>query len=429
MKSNITHVCLVLLAFSALMGCEGVLDVKNPNSVLESDLSNPSAATGIVNGANGTVVRGIGYVYAPYEAITDEVYWIGSRDAWNQLDKGDVSDFNNEFTDASWPFITAGRYMADKSVTLLEGFDAAATLVNRLDLARAYLYAGLVRVVIAETFSDFVISDKTVVGAPIGENNMTTLFDQAVTQLGKGLTIAQTGTAAANLELQRKILGVRARAQHSKAVRQLLIPSKTTPANPYVSVAGATADATAMLAVTGTAADYKWKIDYFSVTLFNEMAWELVGRSELQIERVPIDAITGVRDTRMVADSTDFKNVAAYADRYSPITITSAREMHLIIAESFLAQATVDSANARTRLNTLRALNTLTAIAATNDIFASFKHERRANTFLQGKRLMDMYRFGVRDARWTSTLPAYTTPGTLLPVTIIERRANPNYPK
>ena len=168
MKSNILYAVVALLTFSAFMGCEGVLDVKNPNSVLEADLSNASAATGIVNGANGTVVRGIGYVYAPYEAITDEVYWIGSRDAWNQLDKGDVSDFNNEFTDASWPFITEGRYMADKAVTLLEGFNAAATLVNRLDLARAYLYAGLVRVVIAETFSDFVISDKTVVGAPIG---------------------------------------------------------------------------------------------------------------------------------------------------------------------------------------------------------------------------------------------------------------------
>lgn len=190
MKAKLFIAGLCLLAFSALTGCEGILDVKNPNNVLEADLNNASSATGIVNGANGTVVRGIGYVYAPYEAVTDEVYWIGSRDAWNALDRGDVSDFNNEFTDASWPFITEGRWMADKAVTLLQGFDAAGTLVNRLDLARAYLYAGLVRVVIGETFSDFVISDKTQTGAPIGENNMTTMFDQAVTSLNAGLTIA-----------------------------------------------------------------------------------------------------------------------------------------------------------------------------------------------------------------------------------------------
>jgi hypothetical protein len=80
-------------------------------------------------------------------------------------------------------------------------------------------------------------------------------------------------------------------------------------------------------------------------------------------------------------------------------------------------------------LNEIRALNSLTAVAVTNDIYAAMMHERRANTFLQGRRLMDMYRFGIRDVRWSATTEAYTTPGTLLPVTIIERRANPYYPK
>ena len=426
-----TRIAFTSLLFVVLAGCQGLLDVNNPNNLLEADLNgDPNTATGIVNGANGTVVQGIGYVLAPYETATDEVYWIGSRDAWVQLDKGGVSDYNNEFTDQAWPYITEGRYMADKAVTLLEGWDnngVNSRLSNRLDLARAYLYAGLVRIFIAETFADFVFSDKTTLGMPFGESNLFTLCDQAVTLLGKGLTIAQTGSTAAHIDLQRKILGVRARAYHTKAMRQKLLPGHTVPANPYVSDVNAFNDATAALAVMGGAtSDFKWKIDYFSVVLFNEFAWETIGRSELQLERIPNDPILGAADTRMRADSTDFKNRTAYSDRYSPLTMISAREMRLIQAEYYLAQAIVDSTNARARLNEIRALNSLTPIAVTNDIFAAFVHERRAGTYLQGRRLLDMYRFNIKDTRWVSTSEAYTLPGTLLPITIIERRANPN---
>ncbi|MBI4428294.1 MAG: hypothetical protein HY562_04170 [Ignavibacteriales bacterium] len=430
MKTKIVRSSLLMGLFGLCMGCEGLLDVQNPNNVVEDDVNKPIAATGVANGANGTVMRGIGYVYAPYETATDEVYWIGSRDAWNQLDRGGISDFNNEFSDAAWPFICTGRWMADKAVSLLEGFDAAGTLTDRTDLARSYLYAALVRIVVGETFSDFVMSDKTDASPPIGENNMTTVFDQAVTLLNKGLPVAQSGTSVTYLHLQRRILALRARAQHSKAVRQLMIPAKTTPANPWVSVPAAAADAklalAAMAAGSGSSTDYKWRIDFFSVTLFNEMAWELVGRSELQIAPVPVDPIAGTADARMRADSADFKNTVAYADRYSPITLISGREMHLIIAEDSLAAG--DSTNAMGRLNILRGMNSLVPVTAGN-VNTAMKHERRANLFLQGRRLMDMYRFGVQDSKWATTSEAYTTPGTLLPVTIIERRANPFYPK
>lgn len=428
----ISSICIVALLV-ALAACDQLLEVKNINNIGESGVSDIKAAAGVVNGAGGSVARGIAYVMAPYETVTDEVYWIGSRDAWNQLDRGGVADFNNEFSDQAWPFITEGRYMADKAVALLEGHDAAGLLSatvsispNRSDLARAYLYAALVRIAVAEMFSDFVISDKTDTKAPIGESNLFSLFDQAIASVGKAETVLNAlASSATKTELQRRVYGLRARAYHSKAVRQLMIPGKTTPGNPWVQSAQAVTDANAALAVMTS--DYKWNIDYYTPLLFQELAWEVVGRSELKLEAIPNDPITGTADVRMQAVATDFADKTKYSDRYSALTMSSAREMHLIIAEDALAKG--DSTTARARLNTLRALNTLTPITTANDISGAMKHERRANTYLQGRRLLDMYRFGVKDARWITTSEAFTIPGTLLPVTIIERRANPAYLK
>ena len=42
----------------------------------------------------------------------------------------------------------------------------------------------------------------------------------------------------------------------------------------------------------------------------------------------------------------------------------------------------------------------------------------------QGRRLLDMYRFGVKDPRWVANSVAFRKPGCLLPIPLIEREAN-----
>jgi hypothetical protein len=126
----------------------------------------------------------------------------------------------------------------------------------------------------------------------------------------------------------------------------------------------------------------------------------------------------------MTAIANDFRDRTKYQDRYSPLTVVSAREMHLIIAESYLAAG--NAGQCLTQLNTLRALTGQTAYPLTFDAATALKHERRANLYLQGRRLSDMYRFGIQDARWLPTAEARTTPGSFFPITIQERRANPN---
>jgi uncharacterized protein (DUF2237 family) len=52
------------------------------------------------------------------------------------------------------------------------------------------------------------------------------------------------------------------------------------------------------------------------------------------------------------------------------------------------------------------------------------QHTRRVNTLFMGLRLQDMYRWGLTDAKWQSGSGAVSTPGVMLPITIIEVRAN-----
>ncbi|MEK7726796.1 MAG: hypothetical protein AAB354_00215, partial [candidate division KSB1 bacterium] len=149
--SILTSMLFLLLVLGSV-GCDSLLEVENPNNVLEENLDVPAAANAITSGALATTTRAIGYVLAPYTTATDEGGWIGSRDAWNQLDRGTVGDFNNEFIDVAWPFITEARYTSEEAIARLKVFDAAGSLKDRKNLAKAYLYAALVRVTIGDMF-------------------------------------------------------------------------------------------------------------------------------------------------------------------------------------------------------------------------------------------------------------------------------------
>ena len=139
-----------------MMACSDPLEVENPNSLLEDDLKAPTAAVALANGAEVTLARAAGLMYAPYTIATDEGTWIGSRDAWNQLNKGAMGDPNNEFVDEAWPFATEARFMADFAIDKLVTLNASGELDDPEHLANSYLYAAIIRVMAADMFDDFV---------------------------------------------------------------------------------------------------------------------------------------------------------------------------------------------------------------------------------------------------------------------------------
>ncbi len=415
---NKTKLISLFVVFT-MIGCD--LDVDNPNSLLEADLADPSAAAALANGAWNASLRGITYMMMPHAVATDESVWIGSRDAWYQIDKGGMTNVYNEFVDQAWPYISEGRWMADKAIAVLEGL--GTDLPDSDDLVLSYLTGAMVRVYIADMFEDFVYSDKTEAGTPIGAANMSQLYDEALALLGKAQSIA-TGDNAV------RVLSLIARTKHAKAVWGKVNPVNT--ASPYVSAGASEAASAAAL----MSADWKWRMNFSSSTVSNYMSGQINDRQEMDLfqnalvetatpgaggDPQPNDPVTGLPDSRMSVSAAEFR-AGGGGTQWAPVTITSLREMHLIIAES--EKAGGNDAGCLAELNALRSLDSLDPYPSGTDAGTALQHERRANLFLQSRRLSDMYRFNLTSTVWDAV--EKSPAGSYFPITISEIRANPN---
>jgi starch-binding outer membrane protein, SusD/RagB family len=420
---RVTGLAFALATVAMVAGCKDILDVENPNNIAEESLGNPQSADQQANGVQASLGGMFATMMVPYATATDELDWIGSRDGWRELDRGILANQSNEFTDASFPFVGEARYLADQTVERLEGFDADGSLTNRQSLARAYLYAAIIYGSIADMWDDFAFSDKTTSAPAVGRANMGTLYDAAVSSLDKALAIATDNN------LRYQITATRARLKHGKAVWRLITPEGTVPANPLVNDAGANTDANTALGIL-TAADDRFRLRATAeanvrgpgLHLFNEVS----GRQEMRLSTAYtglLDPISGELDATAVALAAEFR---AYGTQTGFFTIASDRELRLILAEAALARGDVPEFTAQ--INAVRALNGKAAYAGQIPALDMLKHERRANLFLQLRRLSDMYRFGERASQWVTDpnfKSAASTPGLLFGIPIIERRANP----
>jgi len=442
----LVSLCMTALAAS----CSGLLDVENPNNVNIDDLNNPAAAGPLANGALSATARAWATVLTPYSEATDELTWIGSRDAWSDLDQGYLSGITNEFVDAAFPSLAQARWLSDEAIKRLKAFDSAGVLPNRGNLARSYLYGAIAYITIGDMFDDWPIgSDRQIAAPPLGPANMAQVYDTAIAYTTRGIAIAQAGGDRA---LELSLTATRARARHAKAVWQKLNPfTAATLANPLVNDAGAVADANVALAAATP--DWAYRFNYSSGTISTSIGFEVNQRLESRFGELYIvptadgkrvlgcdstigcqirlsDPIDAVPDPVLVKTITDF--VAGV--QYGSLTVVSSREMYLILAEARLAQG--DSVGAATFINNIRALNRKSATdttrltlydplnAAHPRALAMYQHERRVNLFLQGRRLADHYRFGVPADKWLVTAEARLQPGTVFPITNTERLAN-----
>ena len=415
-----------LLAAGSLLvvaaACGSILDVKNPNNVEESALGNPQAASAEASGVLAALVRMLSGVTVPYAVATDELDWIGSRDAWFDIETGGLANYLNEFIDAVFPNVGETRYLGDATIGRLEAFNTAGTLTDKLLLARAYLYTAIAYTTIADMYDDYAFSDKRAPAAPIGRAKMGTLYDKAVDYLNKAQPIAAAGSDNA---LKFNILAYRARVRHAKAVWTKITPKGQTPANPLVSDAGANTDAAAAIALGG--ADQKFTlISNLEATAGTNIWFEVNGRNEHRVGAVYsnlIDPITNAKDVTTQALLAQFK---AFGTQSGVFTMTSVRELRLILAEAALADGNVGEL--RNQINTVRALDAKPAFTGQVSDLVMLRSERQAQLWLMNRRLSDMYRFGLKDAKWTinpNFESAFSVPGLLFPIPNVERLGNP----
>ena len=441
---------LALCIAVSVVGCDSLIDVENPNNVVEEDFVSPVAANAVVNGALFEVQNGFAGELGPYSIAGDEMEWSGSRDAWQELMFGEVRNPFNEFTDAFFDEMAVGRWMVDKGIEMLEGHDASGDLDDRDDLARIYLFSGIMYVIIADWFDDFAFSDRQEASPPIGPSNMGGLYTTAIGRLDQGLAITSSG------DLGRNLMAMRARAKHAQSVWAMIgdnatlsyttsptitHPSGTAhqiivvPNTGLVSNAAAAADAASALAMQS--GDWRYDFVYTSSTLASQFGEWNFERQENRVSdsygwpaasNVIIDSIR-LRD--LVDDIPDPRIIQWVLVELQPNNQflrhpqLSARGMHLIIAEHELATNGATAAFAAS-INTVRAFGGVSDWTAASGVSARdiLIHERRVNLFLQGRRLNDIYRFGLASPRWNPTFEAFSKPGVFLPISIREIRAN-----
>ena len=398
-----------------MTGCD-ILDVENPNNLVEDDLGNSAAQAPMANGLEAATTRALSYILAPYSVATDECTWVGSRDAWGQLDSGAIEFAGNEFTNQAFPFVGEARWMSDNFKDRLEAFQAEG-VVDTESLVRVYLYNAIMYTTIADVFDDFVIgSDRTEPSPPVGPANMASLYDTALGSVNSALALNPDD------EWRIPLLGLKARIVYSKAVWAKVNPVDT--GSPLVNAG--TAEAAAALAemsedyVFELIADGGFQLSSYMAGQINDRleftfddTWVQRNEAGNKVAEVTYpDMIDGVVHPYLKAFIDNFVDERQYAD----LPIVSAREMHLILAEGALASG----GDFTTHINNLRALDGLTPYDGQVDARELLEESRAVNLFLQGRRLADMYRFGMTDSRWTVNVP-----GTFLPITKIEIESNP----
>ncbi len=424
---------LVLGASTMLVGC-GLFntDVKNVNAVTEQALGDPTAATSLVNGLGGSLQLAVNGIVGISGAASDELQWAGSREYWNLLDGGDIGDPVNEYSNGTYPYISAARWQGDYTVKTLEAF--GTKLPKQLDLARAYIFAGTAYLFIGENYEDFVIaSDRTEPAASIGEANMRITFDSAVAYFSKAATLA---TTIANTDLQKQALGLRARAKFSKAVWTSLRAPRGFPTAPLINDAGATADATAALAVMGSS--YVFKLTstaqngggYFNTGFETNQRLELrAGAPYVNGTATVVTAgAAGIKLNDPVTNTPDATLAKAIdaccrqaSGQFLGYNLTSSREMYLILAEAALAAG--NTTGFTTNINLARAIDGKPAWSGTPAAQDMLIHERRVGLFLQGRRLHDHYRFNQPADRWLPIRAATKRP-CFFPISFDERTQN-----
>jgi hypothetical protein len=423
-----------VLAAALLTGC-GLLDVDNPNNLQEDEID-PTAAPALANGAEAAVTRALGAIHAPYHTASGELIWVGSRDSWGQLDVGVLNNESNEFTDGAFPYVAEATWTTRTYIERLKTFRSNDNLSDDRLLVRTYLYGAIIYTSTADMFDNFVFSDRREAGQPVGEGNMTQLYDQAITWLDAALALVDGNSSLEGSDLEATLYAMRARAKYSKALWPKVNGESVNTAAPLVNSSGAVADA--QEALDRMDEDFRYELEMIPsapdlVVGGVSMADQINNRGELSfagkyLERNEDDEIVGTAFTDLISGDPhpylnsfilNFITQGAYAD----IPVVSQREMYLILAEAALAGNGSTGGSFADHINALRSLDELPPYEGTVDAQTLLRQSREVNLFLQGRRLADHYRFAAPSPQWTD---ARNAPGTFFPITITEIRANPN---
>ena len=398
---------IVGLLFLGLAACDGMLDVTNPGSVQESDLSNPALAPTLLNSALGqfecaytSYVASAGILAGEYINASS---WLDINTwGWRGLELRTISGSCPTGRDATglgaYTPLQQARYLAESAAQRITDFAEGEVEDKDEKLGLLNAYAGFSYVLLGEGFCELAVDQGPLMtpaqALALAEERFTTAITHA--------------TAANNTDLRLLATAGRARARLDLG-----------------NLAGAATDAEQI------PAGFVWNAEYsttegrrenrvFNLNRRNRyLSVDSAQYWNLRLENGAPDPRVPVTNSGLVGHDGATRHY--YQQKYNtaaaPIPMASWREAQLIIAEARPAEAVA----AINRLRTSQSLPTITAASP-----AVVLEERRRQLFSEGHRLNDMLRHDVPFPTGLNHKGQPWGPTTCMPLPDQERLNNPN---
>jgi hypothetical protein len=411
---------LVALALAATAACNSLLDVKNPASVTEESLGDPTLVPALAAAAMQTLQCGVvnfvgtgGMLSGEYLSANGFV----NNHVWEWRSVGDIlnnpGDCNYGRATTSMGFYTPlqqARFQLEDTFARLDKFTDADVPNRALMMAQMRAYAGYAYLLLAEGMCDMTIdrgpkmTDAAVLA--IAEERFTDAIARA-TALNDAslLNLARVGRARARLDLKKL---------PDAAADAILVPSgfvrnvefteggdarrenriyNLTIRNDYLSVADAYRNLT-VNGVSGSVPDPRVKL-----------------------------RDTGKNGSDGITPMWQQQKYIAQAGG-TPIPLASWNEAQLIYAEAVGGQQGFDAIN---RVRTANNVPTLAGPPPTGQAYTDLVlEERRRQLFSEGQRYVDMLRYNLPFTKGVNRKGQIYSDLTCVPLPNVETFNNPN---
>ena len=400
---------LALLALGQA-SCGGLLDVTNPNSVQEEDLSNPALAGTLVSSALGQFECALSQYVVSAGTLAGEYInasgWLDINGwGWRGVELYTITGGCPTNRDATglgaYTPLQQARYMAESAIARIEEYPAAALPRRDEQIGLLSAYAGYAYTLLGEGYCEMAIDQ----GPLLTPRQVLMTAEERFT---RAIASAQ---AANNANLRHLATLGRARARLGVG-----------------NLAGAASDAETI------PVGFVWNAEYATADarrenrVFNlnrRNPWLSANRAaygNLTIGGQPDPRVQLTDAGRNGHDGTTrhwLQN--KYTAANTAIPIASWREAQLIIAEARPAEAVA-------AINRLRASQNIPAVTAAEaaDPRALVIEERRRQLFSEGHRLGDMIRHRVAFPQGNNHKGQAYGPITCMPLPDQERLNNPN---
>jgi hypothetical protein len=434
MTSIFTHRMLCRVATGAALalfslapvGCDGVLDVEDPQAFGDDDLNDPVIIKNVADGAEGSLHQAYDDFVQQTSLLGDELESTSTWTEWEDVSEGRVR--------GDWA--TAGTFAPPQDALLRARFaaQAAAERIKKVLGAEANASPLLTQVMWVDGFADVVLGMGWCEG-PLGQGTArapnTQFFSQAVTKLNAVLTLANGLTGADQTKWKNTVLASRARANLLAGNYDAALSDALAVPAGFVKNAVYAVDPAARQSSTGGQFHQNRNRSgglrrlYHNRVLgtFTTAAYAVGNLADWFDPTKPDPRMAVNRKSGELGVNNRFAyfGIQKYSDLAADQPMLTSREMNLIAAEVYMRKA--DYTNMAAKLNVDRMAVGLAAIPVPTSAAGAqtaLLNERMAVLFVEGHRMYDLHRFNLV----TSVLG----PGraTMLPLSRNEILNNPN---